>query len=163
MKSNARRLPPSLSEAGFTLLEILIVVGILGGLIAFILPRIIDIGGRAKEQETVTRAGTINQILITYKVDVNRLPTTEQGLQALLEDPGVKGWHGPYVSDPEDLADSWGESFEYEYTPKGVKLVSPGPDNQMGTDDDITVLNGKRIENQGGAGGGGDNAGGGEG
>ena len=133
------------SQQGFTLLEILIVVGILGGLIGFILPTILGTGEQAKVQETATRAGTLTTAIVSYKTTVGRYPETSMGIEALLEKPaGVNGWTGPYVQDESDLNDAWDQPFTYELDRRGPKLISSGQDMEPGTDDDMIFVNGKR-------------------
>jgi general secretion pathway protein G len=101
-------------EAGFTLLELLVVLAILGLLIGLVAPRVLGILGTAKEkiaQQAIERLGTVLDI---YKLDVGSYPTTEQGLQALLtRPPGVDHWNGPYLKGNKLPEDPWGHPFLY--------------------------------------------------
>lgn len=135
------------SQAGFTLLEIIIVLGILGTLMAVLVGGIGSSGAKAKVKETGVKAANIQSKLLQYQSDVGNFPSTADGLQALLTNPGGSAkWGGPYFSVEEDIKDAWNLPFEYELTGKGNKLVSAGPDGQSGTEDDVTYLNGREVE-----------------
>jgi len=84
--------------------------------------------------------GKIGDGLQLYKIHNSRLPTAEEGLQALIEAPAsAKRWRGPY-SDAEKLNDPWDNAFTYERTPgqPGYKITPAGPDGEAGNDDDIS-------------------------
>lgn len=135
-------------QAGFTLLEIIIVLGILGTLMAVLIGGIGSGGTKAKIKETGVKAANIQGKLLQYQSDVGNLPSTADGLQALLQNPGSSSkWGGPYIPNEDDIKDGWNGLFEYELTSKGVKLVSAGPDGQTETEDDITYLQGREVEN----------------
>jgi general secretion pathway protein G len=142
---------PLVSEGGFTLLEILIVLGIVGGLLAAILTSIGGGSDQAKRKETQTRAGMIQQSLIRFQVDMGKLPTSAEGLDILVTNPGSNKWSGPYT-DADQLKDGWGVPFNFELSPKGPKIISAGKDGQMGTGDDLPYINGSLQENEGGDG-----------
>jgi general secretion pathway protein G len=79
--------------------------------------------------------------LVSYQVSTSALPTTTQGLQALLAMPeGVPGWRGPYA-DATQLVDPWGKNFIYvqpgTHNPQGYDIYSAGPDGRPNTRDDI--------------------------
>lgn len=79
--------------------------------------------------------------LASYQIAAYTLPTTEQGLQALLVKPaGVSNWRGPYV-EPSQLVDSWNKGYIYIqpgiHNPETYDIYSAGPDGQPGTNDDI--------------------------
>jgi general secretion pathway protein G len=137
------------TQSGFTLLEILIVLGILGGLMAWIITAVMDNAKKAKAAETGTRAAAAQQSFIKYQLDVGRFPETKDGMNALIANPGVPRWAGPYAS--EDLTvDGWNNPFEYELTSKGPKLISRGEDGEAGTADDLSFVNGRKVDNTGG-------------
>lgn len=124
-------------DAGFTLLEILVVVAILGLLIGLVAPRVLNQLGGARisiARQSVARLGSV---LDLYKLDVGSYPTTEQGLQALVTRPsGVATWNGPYVQGEGLPQDPWNRPYLYRdpSTRSGHEydLCSRGPDPQAG-------------------------------
>ena len=129
----------------FTLLEILLVVGLLALLAAFVVPNLIGKGIEAKVEmarAAIGPNGPLSQSIDWYKFDTGQFP---EELKYLCEKPsndeiGEK-WKGPYLKDPSGLIDSFGREFKYEnpgrHNEKGVDLWSLGPDGQDGTEDDI--------------------------
>ncbi|MBM3381377.1 MAG: prepilin-type N-terminal cleavage/methylation domain-containing protein [Betaproteobacteria bacterium] len=137
----------SASQAGFTLLEIVIVLGILGTLMAVLVGGIGSGGAKAKIKETGVKAANIQAKLLQYQSDVGSFPSTADGLQSLMTNPGSSAkWGGPYFTAEDDIKDAWNNPFEYELTAKGNKLVSAGADGQSGTEDDVAFLNGREVE-----------------
>jgi general secretion pathway protein G len=134
-------------QKGFSMLEIIIVLAIIGTLFGIFIPQLTGSQQKAKINETGIKAGQLQGALLKYSTDVGRFPTTQEGLNALLENPGHGNWAGPYLS-LDDIKDAWQTPFEYELSPKGPKLISAGPDLQPGTDDDIAFLNGKKVDNK---------------
>lgn len=130
---------------GFTLIEIMVVVVIMGVLAALVVPKLIGRTGEAKVAAAKVDIATVMQSLKLYKLDNQRYPTTEQGLQALLTQPTsgpeAKGWKaGGYLDKlPKD---PWGNP--YQYLSPGihgeVDVFSLGADNQPGgTGDDADI------------------------
>ena len=120
-----------------TLIEIIIVVALLGTLMTILITNITDKADSAKEDQSRIQLGNIAQSLQLYRVHNNQYPTTSQGLQALVSDPGnVKRWRGPYIEKGK-LVDAWGFDIEYESDGRNYKLTSPGKDGQLGTNFDI--------------------------
>jgi len=135
---------------GFTLIEVLLVVMILAMLAAFIVPNIMRAGDQAKidmAKSAVGPTGPIATALDMFKLHVGRYPTTEEGLNALVEKPSTledeegDKWRGPYIKSADMLKDPWGNEYGYkcpgEVNTEGYDLWSNGPDGQEGTDDDI--------------------------
>lgn len=126
---------------GFTLVELLIVVTILGILVAAVVPRL---AGRT-EQARVARArsdvsGNIALALDLFELDSGKYPAAEQGLSALRTAPAdAENWRGPYLK--QEPIDPWGNPYRYLYpgtrNPKDYDLFSLGPDGVEGTADDI--------------------------
>ena len=139
---------------GFTLMELLLVVAIIGILAAMLLP---NISGRSEEARK-TRAkseivSTIGLALTMFESDVGKYPTTEQGLEALITRPdqGLT-WRGPYVRQAKQFRDPWGNEYQYQYPGQhnttSYDLASAGPDGQPGTEDDITNFDDEQETSQ---------------
>jgi len=135
-------------QRGFTLLEVLMVVVIIGLLAAFVVPNFFGDGEKARKDLTqaVVNSG-LNGALDLYRAHMGTYPKSDEGgLQMLLEPPDdedqAKKWAGPYVKKAKDLKDSWENDLVYTYpgevNERGYDLASPGPDGEIGTDDDIT-------------------------
>ena len=102
------------NERGFTLLELLVVLAILGLLIGLVAPAALRQLGSAKEKIARQSIERLVSVLDLYKLDVGSYPTTEQGLQALITAPqGTKGWSGPYLKGDKLPEDPWGHDFLY--------------------------------------------------
>ena len=127
----------SKSTAGMTLLEIIIVVALLGTLGVYLITNLTQQADTAKIDQTKLAIGNIRQALQLYRVHMKKYPTTDAGLQVLLENPGDKRWRGPYIDNPNKILDPWDAEFEYESDGRTFKIMSAGPDFDMGTDDDI--------------------------
>jgi general secretion pathway protein G len=121
--------------AGFTLLELLVVIVIIGLLAAYVGPKYFSQLG--KSEVTIARAqiDAFEKSLDTFRLDVGRYPTTAEGLAALLSAPGTGApqWNGPYLKKSVPL-DPWGHA--YIYRAPGAKgdyeIVSLGRDGQPG-------------------------------
>ncbi len=125
----------------FTLIELLLVMAILAMLAVLVVPRFIGRLEKEKIRATGVDIAQIEATLDTFDVDCGRLPTTEEGIKALLEQPSsADGWQGPYLRRgmPKD---PWGAPYIYRYpgqhNANGYDLFSCGPDGQEGTADDL--------------------------
>lgn len=138
------------NEHGFSLLEIIIVLGIIGGLIAVLIGNIGSSSESARKKETGVRASQVQSNLLRYQADMGRMPSATEDLSALFSNPGNPRWSGPYGSE-EDAKDAWGVPFSYTLSGKGPQLTSAGPDGQPGTEDDLVYVNGRVVEATGDA------------
>ena len=135
------------TERGFTLIEIIFVIALLGGLMAILFKSIAGPTKKAKEDEArLLMAGPLTQGLQMYQIHNHKFPTTEQGLKALISDPGdAKGWSGPYAQDAQTV-DPWSNQIEYELDGRNYKLRSRGDDGELGTADDIVFPDDSKPE-----------------
>lgn len=99
----------------FTLIELLVVILILAVLAAMIVPRIIQRTGQAKSAAAKSDLSTLGRLLETFRLDVGRYPSTEEGLDALRNAPSeAANWQGPYTNKPVPN-DPWTNPYFYEY------------------------------------------------
>lgn len=124
---------------GFTLIEIMVVITILGILAALIVPRVVGRTDDARIAAAKQDIGAIMQALKLYRLDNGRYPTTEQGLRALIERPGTDpqptNWkQGGYLERSSIPKDPWGK--EYQFLNPGLRgeidVFSFGRDGQSG-------------------------------
>lgn len=118
------------AEAGFTLVEMLVVLAIVGMLSALVGPQVINYLGRAKADTARVEIENLQTALDLFRLDVGRYPTEQEGLQALLEQPnGVAQWVGPYVKKRVTPTDPWGQPYVYRVPGKkaAYDLFSRGP------------------------------------
>lgn len=101
-------------EGGFTLLELLVVIVILGLLIGLVAPAVLRQLGHAKESIAKQSIARIGSVLDLYKLDAGSYPSTQDGLQALITKPDdVDNWAGPYMKGKAPL-DPWGHPYLYQ-------------------------------------------------
>lgn len=141
LRSDAR----GAAQAGFTLLEVLVVLVILGLLAAVVAgPQIFKYLGTAKSEAAKVQVQQISSALDLYRLEVGRYPTQEENLTALIEAPsGVNKWNGPYLKKKEAIVDPWGHEFLYRIPGQhgDYDLSTFGGDNAQGgngEDQDIT-------------------------
>ena len=121
-------------DAGFTLIEILLVVVIIGILAAVAVPRL---GGRVGQSQIAAArggAGSIGVAIDLYETDNGKLP---ESLQNLVTKGSEPNWNGPYVKKAESLKDPWGAEFQYTKQGNVYTVVSAGPDGSFGSADDV--------------------------
>jgi general secretion pathway protein G len=101
-------------EAGFTLIELLVVLAILGMLVALATPQVIKYLARAKHDTAKIEMQNLQSALDLYLLDVGRYPTQQEGLNALVQNPGgLANWHGPYLKNGTLKNDPWGHPYQY--------------------------------------------------
>lgn len=128
-------------KSGFTLIELMLVVIIIGVLVSMVVPRLV---GRSEEARiSAAKADILANIAVAldlFELDNGHYPTTEEGLSALREGPGsATNWKGPYLK--RRSVDPWGNPYVYrspgDHSPD-YDLYSYGPDGAEGGGDDIT-------------------------
>lgn len=123
-----------LRERGFTLMEMLVVLVVIGLIAAVAIPQVMGLLGSAKGKAAKIQLETLSQSLLFYQIDVGEFPTTEQGLAALWKaPPQAAAWAGPYVREERQLVDPWGRPFVYRSAASGrFELITHGGDGKEG-------------------------------
>jgi len=142
-----------MNQRGFTLIELMVVIVILGILAGLIIPRIMGRPEEARRMKARVQIESIETALKLYKLDNGSYPTTEQGLQALVEAPTVgqlpKAWReGGYLEKGKVPKDPWDN--EFIYLSPGVNsdfdLISYGADGEPGGEDINKDINNWEVE-----------------
>lgn len=121
------------TSSGFTLVELLVVLAILGMLAALVGPQVLNQLGGAKTKAASIQIRDFEQALELYKLDVGRFPRSEEGLDALVRAPsGAKGWNGPYLKKDAVPEDPWGNAYEYRVSGSKIEITSLGADGRSG-------------------------------
>jgi general secretion pathway protein G len=130
------------SRGGFTLIEMLLVLVILGTLAAIVVPKFAGRSEQARITAAETQISNFETALDAFEVDNGYYPKGDDGLLQLVEQPEeAKNWRGPYLKHDIPL-DPWKNAYIYEcpgkYHESGYDIMSMGPDGRKGGDDDIT-------------------------
>ena len=143
LKHPSRQVHRDSRQAGFTLLEILVVIAILGLLIGLVAPAALRQLGSARTSVARQSIERLASVLDLYKLDVGSYPSTEEGLQALGARPASVGnWNGPYLKGEAQPLDPWNHAYVYQSPGRGGRefdLCSRGP-NGNGTDESSGMI-----------------------
>jgi general secretion pathway protein G len=137
---------------GFTILELLIVIGILIAIMGIVLVNVMSAGEKADKKLALVQIKGFEGAIEQFQAEMKRLPSEEEGLavlwskEALSSDDEKSKWGGPYLKEPKPK-DAWGNAWIYR-NPSQTEgmtfdIVSIGPDGQEGTEDDISNHDGK--------------------
>jgi general secretion pathway protein G len=122
------------TSRGFTLLELLVVILIIGLLTGIVAPRFLGQINRSETTAARAQMDAFDKALQAYRIDTGRYPSTAQGLAALVKQPADEPrWHGPYLQN-EPPTDPWGSAYQYRApgTTKDFELLSLGKDRAPG-------------------------------
>jgi len=129
-------------------MELLLVITIISVLAAVIAPGLF---GQSQEARVTAAkqmiAGSFSLGLTRFELDNGRYPSPEEGLEALVVDPQVSNWQGPYLQSVTVPLDPWGNPYNYAYPSELTSseafydIVSAGPDGTLGNEDDVTNHN----------------------
>ncbi len=129
---------------GFTLIEFIVVMTIIGILAALIVPRFIGRVGGAKQAVAKQKIAVLENKVVEFQTDCGRFPTAQEGLRGLLRPPSDAGdkWKGPYVKE-KDILDPWDVEFIYRYPGQrnaDFDLLTLGADRQEGGEEENTDI-----------------------
>ena len=130
-----KRRPRRRRQAGFTLVELLVVLIILGLIAAFAAPRVIKFVGGAKTDSAKIQIERLSGVLDLYRLQVGRYPSEDEGLNALMEQPAdAPDWEGPYLKKADALIDPWRRPYIYRFPGEhgDYDLYSLGADGEDG-------------------------------
>lgn len=139
----------TVKQSGFTLIEVMVVLAIIGGMLALVAGNIMGNAGEARIKTTKSQMFLIGNALDLYKLDNYTYPTTDQGLEALITKPSgspePKNWKsGGYLKGGKLPLDAWGNEFVYFYEEGNYTILSLGADGQEGGEEELAD-----IEHQG--------------
>jgi len=117
------------NQSGFTLIEILVVMFIIGMLAVMVAPNIFNQQAGAQRDAAISQISSLEAALDTYRLDVGQYPDSLEGLRE--NDSGRASWNGPYLR--RDVPkDPWGNDYVYDVDGREFTLISYGPDGQRG-------------------------------
>jgi general secretion pathway protein G len=133
------------AEEGFTLLEVLVVIVIIGLLVGFVAPAVLRQLGGARVSVAKQSIERLGSILDMYKLDVGSYPSTADGLSALVTQPSdASNWSGPYLKSGGTLLDPWNHGYVYRSpsnrSGQDYDLCSLGPNGQEGATDSSKMI-----------------------
>ena len=128
-------------EAGFTLIELMIVIAILGLMAYMVAPRLMGVMGKAKPKIAQADIKSLETALDLFYLDVGRYPTEEEGMKVLYQKPdNVPNWSGPYIKKAPK--DPWGRDYVYKFPGErgAYDITSHGADGQPGGEGENTDI-----------------------
>jgi general secretion pathway protein G len=149
-----RPLPGGRDQGGFTLIELLVVIIILGLLAGLVGPRLFGRVGQSKQAAAKAQIELLGAALDQYRLDVGSYPASQLGLDALVKNPNVPNWNGPYLKKPAVPADPWGHAYRYKCCPGDhgeYDIWSEGADSAPGGDGENADVTSWQAASPGGA------------
>lgn len=126
--------PRRFAEAGFTLVEMIVVLAIIGLIAAVAVPQVMQMLAGSKTKAAKVQLETVLNGLNYFNIDVGVYPTQEQGLDSLWSAENIEGWSGPYIRREQQLIDPWGRKLIYKVPGEGgaFDLGTLGADGKEG-------------------------------
>lgn len=138
MQNVAKRAARRMRDSGFTLLELLVVMAIIGLLAAYVGPKYFSQISKSEQGVAKAQIEGFAKALDTFRLDAGRYPTSAEGLSALMSKPvNVRAWNGPYLAKEIPL-DPWGKAYVYKNPGtrgRDFDIISYGSDGQPGGSD----------------------------
>jgi general secretion pathway protein G len=137
--------------SGFTLIELMVVIVILGILATVMMPKILDRPEQARRMKAKVQIRNLQSALAFFKTDTGRFPTTSEGLEALVNSTGLKGWRqGGYIEGGKVPQDPWGHPYIYicPGTHDDYDLESYGKDGEAGGTGDNADIESWNLDQQ---------------
>jgi len=130
------------NQKGFTLVELIVVMVIIGLLASFVYVKFIGRVGESKQNAAKAQIEIFNQALELYRLDTGQYPSSDQGLNALNENPGIENWAGPYLKKAVPN-DPWNRPYHYQYPGNhgDYDLTSYGADGSPGGEGENRDIN----------------------
>src|ERR1700749_3246553 len=131
-------------EEGFTLVEMLVVITIIGLIMALVGPRVLNYLGESKTKAARIQLESFTSAIDLYYLDLGRYPSSNEGLAALVQSTNTPGWNGPYLRGGAVPNDPWGHPYLYkapgDHAPYTImSLGSDGQEGGIGTASDLTT------------------------